>query len=157
MEMKQYLLDTFEFNDHANRQVLDKIKELPDQSHCINFFSHLINSQNKWMARMIQNPQAPQMNWWEPVYALEKLEQEWSNSLQSWMKFLESKKEVELFEEVEYIGYDGGRWAAKLKDITLQLNYHSIHHRAQIQTLIRAQGLQPNFIDYIGTTYRKLS
>ena len=106
---------------------------------------------------MIQNPQAPQMNWWEPVYALEKLEQEWSNSLQSWMKFLESKKEVELFEEVEYIGYDGGRWAAKLKDITLQLNYHSIHHRAQIQTLIRAQGLQPNFIDYIGTTYRKLS
>jgi len=58
--------------------------------------------------------------------------------------------------EVEFTGYDGGRWAARLIDIALQLNYHSIHHRAQMQVLIRQQGLEPDFIDYIGTKYRKL-
>jgi len=47
MEMKQYLRDTFLFNDHANRQVLAKVKELPDPEQSIKFFSHLINSQKK--------------------------------------------------------------------------------------------------------------
>jgi len=48
-------------------------------------------------------------------------------------------------------------YAASHKDIALQLNYHTIHQRAQIQTMISQQGLQPDFIDYIGTDYRKLS
>jgi len=43
-----------------------------------------------------------------------------------------------------------------LKDIALQLNYHSIHHRAQIQTIIRQQGMEPDFVDYIGTKYKRL-
>jgi uncharacterized damage-inducible protein DinB len=42
-------------------------------------------------------------------------------------------------------------------DIALQLNYHSIHHRAQMQVLIRQQGMEPDFIDYIGTKYRKVT
>ena len=33
---------------------------------------------------------------------------------------------------------------------------HSIHHRAQIQYLIRQQGIEPDFVDYIGTKYRKV-
>jgi uncharacterized damage-inducible protein DinB len=43
------------------------------------------------------------------------------------------------------------------KNYSMQLNYHSIHHRAQIQLLIRQQGLQPDFVDYIGTAYRKIA
>ena len=53
----------------------------------------------------------------------------------------------------------GLRWERVLRrtqDIALQLNYHSIHHRAQIQSIIRKQGIEPDFVDYIGTVYRKL-
>jgi uncharacterized damage-inducible protein DinB len=155
--MKQYLIETFRYNDFANKKVLEKIKQLPDPAKGIKFFSHLINSQYKWMARITQNPQAQNMSWWDPVYPVEQLEEEWNKSLQAWITFLEQKMEEELFQEVTFIGFDGGRWAAKLKDIALQLNYHSIHHRAQIQSLIRAQGLEPDFVDYIGTVYKKLS
>jgi uncharacterized damage-inducible protein DinB len=69
---------------------------------------------------------------------------------------LQDKTEEEIFAEVEFTGYDGGRWKARLIDIALQLNYHSIHHRAQMQMLIRQQGIEPDFIDYIGTKYKKL-
>ncbi|WP_185955225.1 DinB family protein [Solitalea koreensis] len=155
--MKNYLIDTFRFNDHANNMVLKKIKELPDKTASIKFFSHLINSQNKWMQRILNNPEAPTMSWWDPVYDLNDLEKEWSSSLQIWLDYLESKTEEELVEELTFIGFDGDKWAATAKDIALQLNYHSIHHRAQIQTLIRQQGLEPDFVDYIGTKYRKLS
>jgi len=157
MEMKQYLIDTFKYNDYANKKVLAKIKELPQKEECIKFFSHLINSQNRWIARITQYPQNPNLDWWKPTYALENLEDEWMKSLRTWIQYLEGKGENELFEEVKYIGMDGGHYAAKLKDIALQLNYHSIHHRANIQSLIRQQGFEPDFVDYIGTVYRKLN
>jgi uncharacterized damage-inducible protein DinB len=157
MEMKQYLRETFLYNDHANRQVLTKIKELPDQTQSIKFFSHLINSQKKWLARIQQFPKDPKMSWWDPVYPLEDLGFEWEKSLIAWLEFIERKNEAELFQNVTWVGFDGAHWTAPLKDIALQLNYHSIHHRAQIQALIRAQGLEPDFIDYIGTVYHKVS
>jgi len=156
MEMKEYLIETFLFNDTMNKNMLRKINELPDKTGCVKYFSHLINSQNKWMARIMQNANAPEMSWWDPVYHLDNLEGKWSESLQIWTNYLQNKTEEEIFEEVEFTGYDGGRWKARLIDIALQLNYHSIHHRAQMQILIRQQGIEPDFIDYIGTKYRKV-
>jgi uncharacterized damage-inducible protein DinB len=155
MTMKEYLTETFFFNDNMNKNMLKKMNELADKEGCVKYFSHLINSQNKWMARIIQDENAPLMSWWNPIYPLDKLEEKWNESLQLWTSYLQTKTEQEIFEEVEFTGYDGGKWSARLVDIALQLNYHSIHHRAQMQMLIRQQGIEPDFIDYIGTKYRK--
>ena len=155
--MKEYLLNTFSFNDITNKKLLEKIKELPDKTESIKLFSHLINCQYKWMARILQDANVQQMDWWKPVYDLSQLETEWNNSLKLWTDYIKSKTYDELSTEVTFIGFDGGLYAAAPEDIALQLNYHSIHHRAQIQTLIRQQGLEPDFVDYIGTKYRKLN
>jgi len=155
--MKEYLIDIFQFNDKANKQVLEKIKELPDKKEAIKFFSHLINCQYKWMARIVQDPNAQEMNWWDPVYELNELKEQWNKCVFLWTDYINSHSEEELSTEVTFIGFDGGLYAATPQDIALQLNYHSIHHRAQIQTIIRQQGLTPDFVDYIGTKYRKLS
>ncbi len=157
MELKQYLNDTFKYNDKANKQVLEKIKELPDKTEAIKFFSHLINSQYKWMARILKEPKAPEMSWWDPVYELKQLEEKWDESLKIWTDYINSKTEKELSTEGTFIGFENRLYAATPKDIALQLNYHSIHHRAQMQTIIRKQGLIPDFVDYIGTVYRKFS
>jgi uncharacterized damage-inducible protein DinB len=156
MQMRDYLLNTFRYNDLTNRKLLEKIKSLPDKQQSVKFFSHLINSQYKWMARIMQDPAAPGMDWWDPVYPLEHLEDEWQNSLKLWVDYIESLTEEQLNEEVSFTGFDGGQWAATPLDIALQLNYHSIHHRAQIQTLLRQEGIEPDFVDYIGTRYRKI-
>jgi|SRR6185503_109288 len=157
MQMKQYLRDTFLFNSITHKKLLEKIGELPDKAECIRFFSHLINCQYKWMARITRNPAAPQMSWWEPVYQLDDLASEWDKSLQPWLDYINEKTDEQLAKEVVFIGLDGTEWAASPQDIALQLNYHSIHHRAQMQTLIRQQGIEPDFVDYIGTKYRKLT
>jgi len=155
--MKEYLIDTFYFNDVTNKKLLEKIIQLPDKTEAVRFFSHLINCQYKWMARIIQDLKVQQMDWWEPVYNLTQLESEWDKSLKLWIDYINSKTDDEISTQVTFIGFDGGLYAATPKDIALQLNYHSIHHRAQIQTIIRQQGLEPDFVDYIGTKYRKLS
>jgi uncharacterized damage-inducible protein DinB len=154
--MKDYLINAFKYNDFANRKLIEKVKLLPDKEQCVKFISHLINSQLKWLARIKQDSNAPQMSWWEPVYSLDELEDRWSRSVALWISLLESKTENEIMEVIRFIGFDGGHWEAKLSDIAIQLNYHSIHHRAQMQTIIRQQGLEPDFLDYIGTVYKKI-
>ncbi len=156
MELNAYLLETFRFNDQANKNLLNKIRLLPDKAEAIRLFSHLANCQYKWMARIMQDPKAPQMSWWEPVFELDDLEKEWSQSLSLWVNYINERSEKELSAEVTFVGFDGAIWAASPKDIALQLNYHSIHHRAQIQTILRQQGVEPDFVDYIGTRYRRI-
>jgi len=156
MEMKSYLIETFNWNDKANRQILGKIRQLPSQEESIKFFSHLINSQIKWLKRIEDFPKDPNLDWWKPLYKPDDLEPEWEKSLKAWLDLLAVKSEEELYQEVKWVGFDGGVYTGALKDIALQLNYHSIHHRAQIQSIIRKQGMEPDFVDYIGTVYRKL-
>ena len=156
MEMKSYLIETFNWNDKANRQILGKIRQLPSQEESIKFFSHLINSQIKWLKRIEDFPKDPNLDWWKPLYKPDDLEPEWEKSLKAWLDLLAVKSEEELYQDVKWVGFDGGVYTGALKDIALQLNYHSIHHRAQIQSIIRKQGLEPDFVDYIGTVYRKL-
>ena len=157
MQTKEYLIETFQYNDVTNKKLLNKIHLLNDKSESIKLFSHLINSQYKWMARIMQDPNAKIMDWWKPIYRFDQLEEEWSKSLRLWINYIIETAEEVLLSETTFIGFDYGLWAATPKDIALQLNYHSIHHRAQIQTIIRQQGFEPDFVDYIGTKYRKLS
>jgi uncharacterized damage-inducible protein DinB len=157
MQWKHYIIETFQFNDQANKRLLEKIKVMPDKEQAIKYLSHLINCQYKWMARIKQAPQVDKMDWWDPVYELSEIEDHWNKSLAIWIDYVVERTDEELLKEVTFPGYDGGIFAATPKDIALQLNYHSIHHRAQVQSLIRQQGLDPDFLDYIGTRYRKLT
>jgi uncharacterized damage-inducible protein DinB len=156
MDFRQHLIDTFLFNHQANLQMIEKIAEMPEQEEAIKLMSHLIHSQDKWLARIEQDEDANQREWFGPSFDYMMLAHEWTRSLYAWVEFLEEKTEEEVLAEVEYQMANGDRCAAKICDLALQLNYHSIHHRAQIQTMIRQQGLQPDFIDYIGGRFRKL-
>ncbi|UII28299.1 hypothetical protein LVD15_07690 [Fulvivirga maritima] len=156
MNLQKHLIDLFLFNDSTNKKLLATIKQLEDKQESIRLFSHLINCQYKWKARLDQYPDVQSMSWWEPVYSVEELEEEWNKSLQPWLIYLGNNDEQALRTEVSFFGQDDTPWAAEPKDIILQLNYHSIHHRGQIQTIIRTQGHTPDFVDYIATKYRKL-
>lgn len=154
--MKEYLIQTFQYNHFANRKLIEKVGQLPDQSECVKLISHLINCMYKWLARANEVPNSQEMSWWDPLYQYEDLQSKWDDSFEKWISFLEKKSDSGLKEYVRFIGFDGGYYEARYEDIALQLNYHSIHHRAQMQTIIRRQGLEPDFLDYIGTVYRKI-
>ncbi len=156
MQLKEYLIEAFQFNDGANKKLVEKIKLLGDPAQSVKLFSHLINTQYKWMATIMQSRGYEKMSWWEPVYNLGKLEEEWDKSTTLWIRYIDGKTDEELLTENISIDFENAIWAAILKDIALQLNYHSIHHRAQIQTMIRQQGIEPDFLDYIGTKVRRI-
>ena len=109
------------------------------------------------MARILLDPKAQEMSWWDPVYNFGNLQNEWTKSLDLSIKYILIRTEDGLSTRPTFIGFENGIWAVTPTDIALQLNYHSIHHRAQIQSIIRQQGIEPDFVDYIGTKYTKIS
>ncbi len=152
--MKEFISTLFEFNYVTNIKMLGKIWELKDKTKAVFLFSHLINAQDKWMARIAGDENAVFMDGWKPIYEFSELESEWNRSTSAWKIYLDTVTEKELKTEIEFIGAEQKKYAVTPLDIALQLNFHSIHHRAQIQTFLREQGIQPAFVDYIATKMR---
>src|SRR4030095_7283119 len=117
--MKEYLIRAFQYNDFANRKLIEKVGQLPDQTECVKLISHLINCMYKWLARVNQVPNAHEMSWWDPLYKFEELESTWADSVSKWISFLEKKPENKLHDFVRFIGFDGGHWEARYEDIAL--------------------------------------
>lgn len=153
--MKQYLIDTFKYTDWANKYMIKAIKKMHEPNKAVLLISHLINSQNRWMAGIEGNPIDNNYNWFEPVHQIDELEDKWEESVCKWIAYLENLSEEELECEIIINAKENFRIGAKIKDIGIQLNNHSIHHRAQIATLLRGQDIQPPFLDYIGRVWKK--
>lgn len=155
--MKQQLLDIFRFNRKANLAMLDAVMPLQEhKTEALRMLSHLVLSQDKWLTRIRMYPQDAGLDWWEPEIPVSELASAIQRSSDAWIAHIQSCAETELETEVRFIGYDGAHWGAKLQDIALQLSFHSFHHRAQVQMLLKAEGHQPAFIDYIGDKYYRI-
>lgn len=117
METKTYLIETFEYNSSTNRKLLEKIELLPDREESIKLFSHLINCQYKWLARILKTAGYEKMDWWIPVYDVNKLEEEWNKSTRNWFDYLNTKTDDQLAAETNFIGYDGSLWPPRPKTL----------------------------------------
>lgn len=155
--MKNYLIDFFKYNDWANQQLLEVIKQLPDKEESVKLFSHFIHAQDKWYNRITKEIEDSFFSWITPVLPLDELASKWDKSVNAWIDLIETKNEEDLHEDVVFNrGHDGKQMGIKLIDLCLQLNYHSIHHRAQINKLISQQGFTPPATDYIFTKLTEL-
>jgi uncharacterized damage-inducible protein DinB len=153
--MKQYLIDTFKFTDWANRCMIEVIKKMREPEKAVVLISHLINSQNRWMHGIEGIAKEKEYNWFNPVFNKDELESKWNESICKWLTLLENLNEEDLEREIIITAKDNFRIGAKIKDIVIQLNNHSIHHRAQIATLLRQQNIQPPFLEYIARVWNK--
>jgi uncharacterized damage-inducible protein DinB len=154
--MKPYLIDFFNYNDWAFRRLLTPVMELPEPDEAVKLFSHLITSHHKWYNRVTNETDDNSLNWFGPVFQLDQLESGWGECLNKWVTFINRIPESDLDNEIVFNRpSDGKSMIVCLQDIILQLNYHSIHHRAQISRIIRQQGLTPPPTDYIFTVLKE--
>lgn len=66
------------------------------------------------------------------------------------MDYLATVSDADLVKQISYTPapFDNGD-SQSLRDIVLQLNYHSILHREGVALRLRDQGLEPPFVDYL--------
>jgi uncharacterized damage-inducible protein DinB len=157
MTQRQYFIDFFKYNSWANTTLLDAIRQLPEQEEALSLLSHCLTAQNKWLNRITHREEDAAHAWSGTVYTLEELEHHLHDSNIEWLALLEQQSEESLAEQIVFTrSTDGKKLGAKLHDIILQVNYHSIHHRAQINKIISRQGLKPPATDYILTRMHEL-
>jgi uncharacterized damage-inducible protein DinB len=148
--MKKYLIDTFKYNSRSNIDLLKAIAQLPQKDEAIKLFSHLVAAQDKWFNRIEKKVEDSSLNWFGPLFIESELSEKWLASVNKWITYLENTDESDLEKYIVFSrATDGKKLKVKLKDLMLQLNYHSIHHRAQINTVISRQGIKPPLTDYI--------
>jgi uncharacterized damage-inducible protein DinB len=148
--MKQHIIDTFRFNDWANKKMLEAMRQLDDMSGALAIFSHIITLQDKWLLRAKRDPSQSGIKWWDTPLGYDELAGRWEQSLNGWLRYLEPLDEAEIGREIQFTpetGDNGDRHT--LRNVLLQLNYHSILHRAEIGLRLRDQGVEPPAVDYI--------
>ncbi|HEV8591852.1 MAG TPA: DinB family protein [Pyrinomonadaceae bacterium] len=148
--MKQYLIDTLRFNDWANKKMLAAAEPAADKKDVAAIFSHLVYAQDRWLKRVKNDSTESQIEWWGTPYAFEELGERWEASLNSWLDHLAIISDEDLAKQIKYTAasFDNGD-SQSLRDIVLQLNYHSILHREGVALRLRDQGLEPPFVDYL--------
>ena len=155
--MKNYLLDFLNYNYQVNIKLLETIYQLPEKEEAVKLFSHLILAQDKWMNRIAKEQEDSSIHWMFPVIPLEELASKCDASSNAWLRLIEQKSDEELQQDIIFKrASDGKSMEIRLLDLILQINYHNIHHRAQINTLISKQGITPPQTDYIFTKLREL-
>lgn len=142
--MKAFFLDIFEYHHHFNQKLVQQLSEhasvLPDRT--IPLFSHSINAQQIWNARITNRPKLG-------VHQVHSLEvcKEIDNE-----NYAETLHILNVHEIDEVIGYHtskGVEFQNSIQEIFFHISNHFSHHRGQIISDIRQSGIAPVITDYI--------
>ncbi len=143
--MKTFFHQIFDYNYFSNKQLItaySALEEVPARSG--KLFNHILNAHHIWNARILERAsefgvwQNHEMDAWEEIH--------YDNQRNSF----EIISNTELWERrIKYEDSEGSHFSSSLQDILFHIINHSTHHRGQILTDFRAQGIDPPIQDYI--------
>ncbi|MBI1937619.1 MAG: DinB family protein [Ignavibacteriales bacterium] len=144
--MQNHFINLFQYNDWANEKIFSALAAIQSPPEKISeLLSHIILSQETWLGRV----RGSYDNVFWKSLSLEVLQQRSNKSTNDWLALLNNPAENDLEKEYEYHNTKGIEAVSKLKDIITHLINHSTYHRAQINSLLRQNSLEPVQTDYI--------
>jgi len=144
--MKPYFLKLYQYNDWANKKVINCLKtQRVADDKILTLMSHTLSALFIWLAR-IQDQSTKPFPLWQK-YNLTELENMASTIGQNWLSFIDENENFN--RELVYNNYVGLPYKNNVESIMIHLVNHSTYHRAQIATLLRQQGFEPVNTDFI--------
>mgnify|MGYP001064065253 CR=1 FL=1 len=144
---RQYL-----YNYDTNEQLIRYLNENSvDQPQINSWISHLLNAHFIWLSRL-KGEESPYAVWQVHNHLQRpKINQQaWTATRQ----FLNNTDN--LSQTIIYQNSKGTSFQNRIDDILWHVLNHSTHHRGQISTVIRQQGLAPEPMDYIFYTREEI-
>ena len=142
--MKSFFQDVFEYHHHFNqvlaKKMLEHLPELTQRS--IPLFSHCINAHQIWNSRILGKPSLGV----HEVHTLEELMKLDDGNLQDTLKILNTRN---LEEVLTYTNSRGDSFQNSIRDILFHTANHFTHHKGQLISDLRLQGIEPPVTDYI--------
>lgn len=143
--MKAFFHQLFDYNFYCNKKFIEtcaQLEHIPEQSH--RLFSHVLNAHHIWNARILG--QAPALAVWDVHQVTAWGDLHYQNQRDSFEIITNADP---LDKRITYENSEGRTFANTLQDILFHVINHSTHHRAQIASDFRANGLEPLALDYI--------
>ena len=143
--MKAFFHQLFDYNFYCNKKFIETCAGLgtvPETS--VRLFSHILNAHHVWNARILGR--TPEVKVWDVHEVPAWGDLHYENQRDSF-EIISNADSLE--KRIAYENSEGRAFANTLQDILFHVINHSTHHRAQIATDFRANGLEPLALDYI--------
>ena len=142
--MQTFFREIFEYHQDFNQKLLEEIKmhqaDLPARSFPL--FCHVINAHQIWNARISREAELGV----QQVHPIEKCDVLIQQNHTDTLQILESH---DLEAVISYKTSKGQPFSNKIRDILFHVANHTTHHRGQIVSDFRQQGILPLVTDYI--------
>ncbi len=146
MDLHSYLKRLFEYDDWANREVVNSLQKLPYAPlKAVRLMAHVVAVEYVWLARL--KGQADPVVW--PEWTLPEISQHREALPGLITQYLQGISAERLNDPISYANTKGERWTNSIGDILMHIVMHSTYHRGQIATVLRDTGIAPPYTDYI--------
>ena len=142
--MKLSIANLLEYNESSLSTLLRFIEENNVSNEKINeLLSHIINVQYIWLA--VMKGESIKTKPWA-TNSMKELKENNSNLLEELLGILES---VSLKKNIDFELQKGDEQRNSLEDIFLHVVQHGVHHKGQINLILRQLGHTPPALDYL--------
>jgi uncharacterized damage-inducible protein DinB len=145
----------FEYEKDSHAKVLTSLLSVPANSRlappfqkAVDILAHIIVGRRLWLFRFGAATEPPRDLFPQSV-SLEELAGRLQEMEALWSSFLSRLDDVELARSFDYRSWDAGWFRNTFEDILTQLHGHSLYHRGQIASLVRACGGEPAATDFV--------
>ncbi len=139
--------ERFEYDDWANRQVLEKLRgEGLNSARSRTLLAHIVGAQEVWLSRL--EPGEPLTVSW-PELDLAQIDARLESLRGTWAMKLDQAGEATLDAPVTYNNLAGKPFSTPLRQILDHVLFHGAYHRGQIAMQLRSEGVAPVSTDFI--------
>ena len=140
-----------DYNCWANGKVLQRFDRIaangtPLPVRAVHLFSHVLNAQAIWIARISAGPAAPNVFQYQDLPALRALHVATCPTL---VELVKKADEPELARLIAYTNSQGKAYETPVGEILIHCFNHATYHRAQVALAIREASLEPVNSDYV--------
>ena len=142
--MIEFFKDIFEYHNHFNQKLADLLianrNKLTERT--IPLFSHSINAHQIWNSRILETKSLA-------VHQIHTLEKCKELDDQNYNDSLDILSDFDLSKKISYKISGGIEFENSIQQILFHIANHFTHHRGQIISDLRQNGIEPIITDYI--------
>ena len=138
----------YEHLNWANQRILETLQSIEEENQEVNrLFSHILFAEKIWITRL-QGLDSSRLPIWLEV-DIEVCAELVKQNEESLTTFLTNLANTDLDKLILYTNSKGTEFKNSVRDILTHVALHGQYHRGQINSRLRADGIEPVNIDFI--------
>jgi uncharacterized damage-inducible protein DinB len=138
----------YEHLNWANQRIFETLQSIEDGNQEVwRLFSHILNAEKVWITRL-RGMDSSQLPIWSEV-DIEICAELVKQNEESFTAFFTNLANTDLDKIISYTNSKGREFKCSVRDILTHVALHGQYHRGQINSRLRAVGIEPVNIDFI--------